>query len=115
MNNFKDLEVWKKSIILIKEIYGIVETLPKTEEYNLKQQIKRAIVSVALNIAEGKNRYSDKEFANFINIAIGSISEVEAILVICEELKYIKISQEIYHKVTELSKMLMGLHKKLKS
>lgn len=115
MNNFRNLEVWKRTIILIKEIYTIAEKLPRDEEYNLKQQLKRAIFSVALNIAEGKNRCGDKEFSYYINIAIGSISEVEAVLIICEELQYLKVNDEIYSKVTELSKMLVSLRKKLKA
>ena len=113
MNNFQELDVWKKSVILIKRIYEITEQLPKSEEYNLKQQLKRAIVSVSLNIAEGKNRRTNKDFAHFVNIAIGSISETEAILVICEELNYCKIEEEIFLKVTELTKMLKGLHRTL--
>ena len=87
-NLYKDLTVWQKSIKLIKEIYKIAEILPKSEEYNLKQQLKRAVISVALNIAEGKNRRAPKDFAHFLNISVASLAEVEAILIICEELNF---------------------------
>lgn len=69
-NLYRDLVVWQKSIVLIKEVYALSNQLPKSEEYNLKQQLKRAVVSVSLNIAEGKNRKSAKEFLQFLNIAI---------------------------------------------
>ena len=68
-NLYRDLVVWQKSVSLIKSIYDVAEKMPKSEEYNLKQQIKRSFVSVALNIAEGKNRRSSKEFMNFLTIS----------------------------------------------
>jgi four helix bundle protein len=114
MNKFQELDVWKKSKGLIKTVYAIAEKLPKSEDYNLKQQLKRCIVSVSLNIAEGKNRYTDKEFANFINISKGSLAEAEAILVICEELHFFKVNPNVYNEITELGKMLTGLYKYLK-
>jgi len=112
-NYFKDLLVWEKSISLTKSIYEAAEKYPKSEEYNLKQQLKRAVTSISLNIAEGKNRKSKKEFANFINISIGSLGEVEAILVLSEELELLDVSDSLFSDITELSKMLSGLHKKL--
>jgi four helix bundle protein len=67
---YRRLEVWQESITLIKNIYNIVELLPKSEEFNLKSQLKRAIVSVSLNIAEGKCRSSAKEFAYLCRIEL---------------------------------------------
>ena len=72
-NAYRDLVVWQKSIGLIKDIYRLSEALPRSEDYNLKQQLKRAVVSVSLNIAEGKNRKTAKDFAHFLNIAAGSL------------------------------------------
>ncbi len=74
-NLYRNLLMWQKSVSLIKEVYAQADKLPKSEEYNLKQQLKRAVVSVALNIAEGKNRKSSKEFINFLNISCGSLAE----------------------------------------
>ncbi|HQB93119.1 MAG TPA: four helix bundle protein [Candidatus Paceibacterota bacterium] len=108
-NRYRDLLIWQKSLSLIKEIYTEAEKLPKTEEYNLKQQLKRAVVSVALNIAEGKNRRTSKDFINFLNIAKGSLAETEAVLLICEELKYLQISEDLFARIEELAKMINSL------
>ena len=97
---------------LVIEIYKIAEEFPKTEEYNLKSQIKRAIVSVPLNIAEGKSRYSSKDFAHFLNIASGSLTEVEVIIEIAKKLGYIK-DCDIAHKIQKLNKMINSLRNKL--
>jgi len=108
-NRYRDLLIWQKSLSLIKEIYTEAEKLPKTEEYNLKHQLKRAVVSVALNIAEGKNRRTSKDFINFLNISKGSLAETEAVLLICEELKYLQISEDLFARIEELVKMINSL------
>jgi len=105
--------IWQKSIELIKDIYKLSEVLPRSEDYNLKQQLKRAVVSIALNIAEGKNRRTAKDFANFLNFAAGSLAETEAILLICEELKYLQNPEPVYEKIEILGKMLSSLKTKL--
>ena len=110
---YQKLEIWQESIKLIKEVYSIVETLPKSEEYNLKSQIKRAVVSVALNIAEGKCRNSAKEFAHFLNISVASLNEVDACVLICQELDYIDNYEELHEKCTILSKRISALKSKL--
>lgn len=112
-NLYKDLVVWQKSVVLIKEVYKIAELLPKTEEYNLKQQLKRAVVSVALNIAEGKSRKTVKDFAHFLNISAASLAEVEAILSICEELNFLRDIENIYKDIETLGKMLNSFKSKL--
>lgn len=108
-NRYRDLLIWQKSLSLIKEVYAEAEKLPKTEEYNLKQQLKKAVVSVSLNIAEGKNRRTAKDFINFLNIAKGSLAEAEAVLLICEELKYLQTSEDIFARIEELAKMINSL------
>jgi four helix bundle protein len=112
-NLYKDLTVWQLSVNLIKDIDKSADSLPKSEEYNLKQQLKRAAVSVALNIAEGKNRRTAKDFANFLNISVSSLAEVEAILVICEELGYITDLENIYAEIEKTGKMINALRSKL--
>jgi four helix bundle protein len=112
-NLYKKLEVWRLSVDLIKQVYLIADSLPKSEEYNLKQQLKRAVVSVALNIAEGKNRGTAKVFANFLNIAVSSLAEVEAILAICVELGYVNDLDVIYAEVEKIGKMINSLRSKL--
>lgn len=110
---YRELEVWKGAISLIKEVYNIVETLPKFEEYNLKSQIRRAVISVALNIAEGKNRQTAKDFAHFLNIAVASLGETEACLSICEELEFIKPNEELHQKCKILSYRINALKNKI--
>jgi four helix bundle protein len=110
---YRDLAVWQKSVELIKKVYGLAESLPKLEEYVLKQQLKRAVTSVALNIAEGKSRKSAKEFAQFLNISVASLAEVEAILLICEELGYLSALDSAYAEIESLGKMLNALRSRL--
>lgn len=112
-NLYRNLVIWQKSVELIKDIYRFSEMLPKSEDYNLKQQLRRAVISVSLNIAEGKNRRSSKDFANFLNMSAASLAEVEAILLICEELKYLKNDEVIYEKIERLGKMLNAFKSKL--
>lgn len=114
-NLYRDLVVWQKSVSLIKEVYAEADKLPKSEEYNLKQQLKRAVVSVSLNIAEGKNRRSSKEFMHFLNIALGSLAETETILLICTELGFLKISDDLFSDIERLAKMINSLISSLRS
>ncbi|MFA5010608.1 MAG: four helix bundle protein [Ignavibacteria bacterium] len=83
----KDLEVWKKSIDLVSEIYEITKSFPKEEIYGLTNQIRRSAVSIPSNIAEGAGRNHDKEFIQFLYIAMGSSSELETQIFICKNLK----------------------------
>ena len=110
---YRRLEVWQEAISLIKKVYVLADMLPKSEEYNLKSQLKRAIVSVALNIAEGKCRSSAKDFAHFLNTSSSSLSEVEAIICICVELEYFKENKEIYDDIRTLNKRINALRNKL--
>lgn len=112
---YRDLAVWQKSVELIKKVYHLAESLPKLEEYVLKQQLKRAVTSVALNIAEGKSRKSARDFAHFLNISVASLAEVEAIVLICEELGYLSAMDGVYTEIEALAKMLNALRSRLRS
>lgn len=112
---YKELKIWQKSLDLVEKIYKLAELFPKTEEYNLKSQIKRAIVSVSLNIAEGKCRSSSKDFAHFLNISSASLTEIEVIIEIAKRLNYIKICDDINKDILELNKMINSLRSKLLS
>lgn len=89
MRNFRNLEIWKNAITIVKEIYLIVEKLPENEKFGLRGQITRAAVSVPSNIAEGCSRNSENEYKRFLEIAIGSLFEVETQLIILVELSMI--------------------------
>ena len=104
---YKDLDVWKDSVTLIQNVYNVADKLPKSEEYNLKSQIKRAVVSIALNIAEGKTRKSAK------NISVASLAETEACLSICEALGYIEHDSALHESCRVLSYRINALKSKI--
>ncbi len=110
---YKNLKIWQESIVLLKKIYILSEKFPKTEEYNLKSQLKRAMVSVSLNIAEGKCRASAKEFSHFLNMASASLYEVEAILIICKELEFVAEIEYLLAEINVLNKRINTLRNKL--
>jgi four helix bundle protein len=87
MRNFRNYDIWKKGIELVKDTYKISKLLPEDERYGLKSQITRAAVSIPSNIAEGSSRSSDIEFKRFLEIALGSAFELETQLFVIEELE----------------------------
>ncbi len=89
MKKHKDLDVWKKSILLVTLIYDVTKGFPNEEMYGLTNQIRRSAVSVPSNIAEGSARQGDKEFAHFLYISLGSLSELETQLIIANNLNYL--------------------------
>ena len=91
--SYKKLDVWQKSMDLVVEIYDLLKIMPKTEQYALSEQMKRAAVSIPSNIAEGQQRNSTKEFINFLSIAKGSLAELETQLVICNRLDFLTEEQ----------------------
>lgn len=111
----KDLDVWKKSMESVIEIYRITGSFPKTEIYGLTNQLRRAAVSIPSNIAEGAARNSDKEFIHFLYIALGSLSETETQIIIASSLGYLKKNQSIMDNLLTIRKMLLGLIKYLKN
>jgi four helix bundle protein len=86
MRNFKNLQIWKDGINLVKETYRIAEQLPDKEKFGLRNQICRAAVSIPSNIAEGSSRNSNLEYKRFLEIALGSAFELETQLIIIQEL-----------------------------
>jgi four helix bundle protein len=113
--NFEKLNVWQESRIFIKEIYQICQTFPKSELFALCDQIKRAAVSVALNIAEGADKKSNKDFVRFLRISLGSINETVTCLFIARDLNYIDETKfnNLYEFAHKLSAMLNALIRKL--
>ena len=112
--NHKDLEVWKKSIELVTEIYSITKSFPKDEQYGIVAQIRRAAVSIPSNIAEGAARFSTKENLRFLDISCGSLAELETQLIISEKLGYVK-SGDLLIKIEYIGRLLTGLKKHLKT
>lgn len=89
MRNFRNYKIWNQSVAFTTEIYKITRNFPTYERYGLGDQLRRASVSISSNIAEGSARDSDKEFAHFLSISLGSAFEVETQLLIAYNLKYI--------------------------
>ncbi len=108
MRSFEDLEVWQKSCRLCVDVY---RQLSCCRDYSLKDQICRAAVSVASNIAEGSERGSDKDFIRFLKIALGSAAELRTQLYIAAEVEVIpKVkSKEYIERIKVISRMLQGL------
>ena len=108
MKRLKDLIVYQKSKDLVMSVYGILDSFPDSERFALSNQIRRAVVSIPSNIAEGMGRVSDKDQAHFLNIAYGSVMETYAQLDIAHDLGY--ITDEIFNKlesdIEEVCKMI---------
>lgn len=88
MKNYKDLIVWQKSMDLVVNVYELTRTFPKYESVALSEQMRKSAISVPSNIAEGYNRFSDKELLKFLYIARGSITELETQILIAKRLSY---------------------------
>lgn len=109
----KDLEAWKESIKYVTEIYLITNQFPKEELYGLVNQIRRSAVSIPSNVAEGCARSSSKETSRFLDIALGSISELETQLIISKNLGYINKLDKLLEDLNKISALVSGLKKYL--
>lgn len=113
-NNYENLLVWQKAMNLVEQVYFKTRIFPKDELYGITSQLRRATLSIPLDIAEGQGRESKKEFKRFLFISRGSDYEASTIFQVCLRLTY--ISQEEYQKfyceVNQIIKMLGGLIKK---
>ena len=116
IQNFKDLQIYKRSKELVLKIYKITERYPNEEKYNVISQLRRSVLSIPLNIAEGYGRMTREEFKRFLKISLGSSNEVEALLEISKELKYITREeyQEISKENDEIGKMIYSAIQKWK-
>jgi len=112
----RKLDVWRKSMDFVVNVYRITSNFPKSEKYGLTSQMRRASVSIPSNLAEGAARKGNKEFMHFLNIAQGSISELDTQLELAYRLGYINKEEysSLINRATEISKMLYGLSRSLK-
>ena len=115
IRNFKDLKIWQEAVELVEEIYKITKEFPREELYGIINQIRRSAVSIPSNIAEGFMRFHNKEFKQFLFIALASSAEVETQLIISNRLKYITKQKfdELSEIMDKLNRMIMSLIKKL--
>ena len=110
-SDYQDLKVWQKAIDLTTEIYQLVKQLPQEERYALSDQMRRAVVSVPSNIAEGRGRGTNKEFVRYLLMSRGSLWELSTQLVICEKLHFLNDIQtsKARKMIIEISKMINAL------
>ena len=110
IEEFEDLVVWQKGIQMVKQIYVVTDEGKLSKDFGLKDQLRRASVSIPTNIAEGFERRSRKEYLNFLNIAKGSAGEVRSLLRVALEVGYMDTSthSQLANLATELSRMQIG-------
>ena len=116
IGRFEDIEAWKRARELVNSIYQVTSEGSFAKDYSLKDQIRRASISVMSNIAEGYSRQTDREFIHFLHVAKGSASEVQSQLYVGLDLKYISQStfEELYGLSDETIKLVSGFVRYLK-
>lgn len=117
MTDYKKLLVWKKAHELVLMVYKETSHFPSEEKYGITSQIRRAAVSVPTNIAEGAGKFSQRDFAQFLQIAFGSIHEIEYLNLLSSDLNYLQKerSQQISNLINEIKAMLISLLKKVRA
>ena len=115
MRNFRNYNMWKNSIRISVEIYQVTKAFPSFETYGLGDQLRRAAVSIASNIAEGAGRKSEKDFGYFLQISLGSAYEVETQLYIAYKLGYLTKDtlDDLLSKINSIEKQLHEMIQRL--
>lgn len=111
MQNHKSLEVWQQAMELVKLTYLVSASFPKVEQFGLTSQMRRAAVSVPSNIAEGVARGTTKEYVHFLNIARGSLSELDTQFEIARMLEFVEDSHPVFQQIENVARLLTGLHR----
>ena len=115
VRNYSELIAWQKAMDLVAMVYASTKAFPKEELYGLTNQLRRAVVSVPSNIAEGQGRKSTNEFVRYLSIAHGSLREVETQILIAERLGYLlAASRELMNSASEVGRLINGLINSLK-
>ena len=117
LKSYQDLEVWRKSIKLATMVYQFSAQFPPEEKFGLTSQIRRAVVSVAANVAEGSERHGTGEFIQFLGIASGSLAETETVLILAQELGMAapERTKPLLAQSAEVGRMLNGLKRSLRA
>lgn len=108
---YKDLEVWKEAMILVTDIYKLTEDFPQNEIFGLTSQIRRCVVSIPSNIAEDSVKSSDKDTLKFLDIARGSLAELDTQILISKNLDFIDEIEFIEKRISYVNALLSGLIK----
>ncbi len=115
MHNYKEMKIWQKARKLVKVVYQISKKLPKEELYGLTSQIRRAVISVPANIAEGAGRGTDRDFCHFLDIARGSLFELDTLLILSSDLEYVSEEElsPAFENINEIIKMMVSFQNRL--
>lgn len=113
--SFKDLKIWKKGIEIVEDVYMITSRFPKDEMYGLTSQMRRAAISIPSNIAEGFKRYHNREYKQYLHVALGSSAELETQLIISTKLTLMNEADlnNVCEKLDHISRMITLLMRKL--
>jgi len=117
MQNYKDLKVWEKAHQFTLKVYESTRSFPREELYGLTNQLRRAAYSIPANIAEGCGKNSKSDFANFLNISLGSANESEYFLILSKDLKYLSLDifELLFTHINEVKAMLIALINKVRA
>ena len=117
IRGFEDLEVWRKGMDLVMQVYGLTKPFPSDERYGLTAQLRRAAVSIPSNIAEGRGRFGLRSFLYHLSVATGSLMELETQLRIAARLEYLKPEQArtLLEQLGEVRRLLAGLVRSLRT
>ena len=117
MQHFTELRVWRRSHQLVLEVYRSSHRFPDDERFGVTSQLRRAVVSVPSNIAEGSKRQYPKDYARFLNIAEASLSETEYLVILCQDLGYVapESAEQFRREVDEISRMLNSLRQRVEA
>ena len=117
MKSHKDLDAWKAAVVLAKDVYNVTKAFPKEEIFGMTSQMRRCAISIASNIAEGAARQGNREFIQYLHIALGSAAELETQIIIAGEVKLGSLTtlKGLDRDLTRIRLMVRGLVKSLKA
>ena len=115
--SYRDLVVWQRAVDLVPKVYELLKGFPREERYDLGSQIRRAVVSIPANIAEGQARQHPKEFLQHLSIAKGSLAELHTLLIVAERLAYLEAKQLLVmeQELAQIGRPLSGLITRLRA
>ena len=113
IQSYKDLEVWQLSMEMAEAVFKLTEAFPKSQQYVMVSQLQRCALSVPSNIAEGRSRHSKNDFIYHLNIARGSLAELETQLILATRLGYIDSPETLIATANRVTRMLFGLRNSL--
>ncbi len=117
MTDYRKMRVWERAHAFVLRTYDMTKSFPKSELYGLTNQLRRAVVSIPTNLAEGCGKDTDPEFARYADIASGSGSETDYLILLAKDLKFVEMDvyEEMAQEITVIRKMLTSLKKAIKS